>query len=778
MIAPRWNPFFRFPRVSLLLSLLLLLPVLLELRRFQVTSETRALLSGDERNLSSYEKVREVLAGTEVVLISLEHDDLFSAAGLDAVRRVSEAFEQQAGVGDVKSLTHSYQPVREGLSFRMIPFVPAGPLGGPELERLREFCRTHPLVRNLLVSADGRQTLITVTFTRPPASALEQRALRGLIETVLLRFRAEGLRFTVLALPFIEDEIRSTLVHDLRRFVPAAIVLLVAILWLTFRSLPILLLVLANQAAVLVLLPGLIQLSGYRLSVFSVMLFPMLTGIHLTLMAHLFTAFQRALSGGQAPASALEAAVIAVNKPAAFATVTTVIGLLSLAVGGLRPTAEFGQAGALGLALVHFMTFGPGLSVLKLSARWWRAPAAPPAADSSRTEPAAAVQPTRGTNADWPIRLAQATRRGRRAILGLAVLTFLAAALGVRQVRTDIRAVEFLDPRSPTRQAIERIDRAYGGINVVQIEFDTGHTNGVNDLAVLRYLEAVQRHAEAQPEFTGVYSYAQLLAMMNQIWEGGKPEALRLPDNPLLVQIFVFALRRYDFPFLTALADRAFRTGHLVLRTRDMPATRYLDLINGVVAFAETNRPPGVTVSAARGIHSILEADRRILRSQLGSAGLTLAVIGLVLTLLWRSIRLAAISMGVNVLPVAAVVGLAGYLRVPLNSITVMVGAISLGIAVDNSIHFITHWLTERRAGADPAEAIRRTLEAKGRPILWTDAILVAVFAVFWFSSFPPVVHFGLLSAAAFLGALAGVLLLLPALLVARTPNPCPGAGR
>jgi hypothetical protein len=231
------------------------------------------------------------------------------------------------------------------------------------------------------------------------------------------------------------------------------------------------------------------------------------------------------------------------------------------------------------------------------------------------------------------------------------------------------------------------------------------------------------------------------------------------------VQLFVLALRRYDFPFLTALADPTHRTAYLVLRTSDLPADRYLELIRDVVRFADSRRPPGMTVSATRGLHSILEADRRILRNQLGSAGLTFGVIGVVLALLWRSPGLAVAALVANAVPVAFVIALAGFLRVPLNSITVMVAAIALGIAVDNAIHFITHWRAERRAGASAAAAAERTLRVKGRPILWAGAILVAVFGVFWCSSFPPVVHFGLLSAAAFLGGLGGVLVFLPAVL-------------
>jgi hypothetical protein len=158
---------------------------------------------------------------------------------------------------------------------------------------------------------------------------------------------------------------------------------------------------------------------------------------------------------------------------------------------------------------------------------------------------------------------------------------------------------------------------------------------------------------------TAVYSYAQLLAMLNQIWEGDRADSFRLPTNPILLGTFTLALRTYPLPFLATLMDAQSRTAYLIVRSRDMPADRYLELLARIVDRAKATRPPEVTISAAQGIHSVLEADRRILRSQVKSAGSTLALMGVVLALLWRSARLAALSLLINVLPVAAVLALA-----------------------------------------------------------------------------------------------------------------------
>lgn len=747
-----WQPIVDSPWWVLGVCGLLALPLLWRLPGLGLTADTRVLLEGDQRNLSSYEKVRDILSGLEVVVVDLECGEVFSAEGIEAIRRVSEAFTAQPGVVDVKSLTHSVKPVRRGFSFDMVPLVPPQGASPAELERLKRYCLSHPLIRNVMVAGDGRHTLITVTYQRELESRASQRALQAEVDAVLAPFRAEGWRFRTLALPLVGEEIRATLRTDLLRFLPATLALVLVVLWFTFRSWTAIALVLANQAVLVCLLPGVITAMGLTLNLFSVLLFPLLAGIQLEQLAHLYMETQRRLAVGESAREAVGGAAGTVAKGCGFALLTTGIGLLSLISSEVKQIRDFGLLGAVGIGLIYAWTFGPGLALLVVVARRWTLGTRQAGAGTA----CAALRATRWVA--W-------VGRSRALVVAMAGAWVAFALLGWQQVRTDIRAVEFLSRDSPTRQAVEALDEVYGGVNVVQIELDAGVTNGVNRLDFLRYVERVQRYAESRREISGAYSYAQLLAMIHQVWEGERPEALRLPDSPLLVNLFVTALRSYNYPFLAALADGPGRVAYLVLRTRDMPSERYLAVVDDVTEFARRTRPPGVEVSAAAGIHSILEADRRIIRSQTRSAGVTALVIGLVLTILWRSLRLALVVLAANAVAVALVIAAAGYAGIPLNSITIMVAAISLGIAVDNAIHFVTRWQDEVAVDGQRTAALGRSLAAKWRPMAWSSAVLVGMCPVFWFSSFPPVVHFGVLSALSFVFALVATLVLLPALL-------------
>ena len=414
---------------------------------------------------------------------------------------------------------------------------------------------------------------------------------------------------------------------------------------------------------------------------------------------------------------------------------------------------EFGVLGASGIAMLFGLTFGPGLAWLPLLFANRSASQAEPVPDG---EPDANHSSWRA----WSDRM-QAVRQP---MVVLLVLSAVLLVVGLSQVRTDVRAVEFLNRASPTRVMIEEMDEAYGGINVVQVQVDSGMTNGLNNPYFLQYLDSVHQMAAREPGVTAVYSYTQLMAAINEVWEGGREGTFRLPENPLMTALFsgLVTSQKEQLPFLTMLCDTTFQTAQLTLRTRDMPSSEYLNLLERVETEARAAAPTNVTVSAENGIRSILEADRRIVRSQRRSVGWSLCVIGVILTVLWRSVGLAALALAVNLLPVGMIIALQGVAGVPLNSITIMVAAIALGVAVDDTIHFITHWRDERQAGASPAEATRSALRVKGRPIVATTIILVGMMMVFWVSVFPPVVHFGLLLAVGLAGALLAALVLLP----------------
>lgn len=745
-----WNPYLQFPLAALGFTLAVFVPLLLWITPPSITPDTNAFLSGDQRNLESYEKVMDILKQDVVVAISVGGFNVFSPEGMQTIREISNAFYIQEDLVDVKSFTHSVKPVRQGFTFSMVPLVSSSP-DQEELMKLKEYSLENPLIRNVMVSSDAQNTILLNTYNTDLQTPEDRSTFSQEIESILEPFRERGLKIHTLGLPLIEHEVRETLKRDLAKFIPAAAIVVTGILLLAFKSILVTLICLINLFLSLLLVPLILQFLGFPVTVYTLLLIPLITAIHLSLQVHLMNGLKTAFKEGYAGKDAVIEMLAQVYRPSAFALLTTMVGISSLLLSEVDQVRDFGSLGVMGIAGIYFMSFGPGLSVLTLcSKRKWLYPKS----QKSTVEP----ESNNHRLCDWVL-------SHRKPILIVACLAMLGSIAGLVHVRTDVRAVEFLSPASPTRQAVEALDDIYGGVNVVQLEFDTGSQNGINNLDFLDWMNSIQSFAASQEEISGAYSYPQLLAMMNQVWEGEKPGSFKIPNSPLLMNIFVLALKTQNLPFLTALCDPDFQKAYLILRTRDMPSDLYLNVFNRVVDQARASAPDHVTIKAADGIHSILEADRRIMRTQLESAGTTVAFILAVLIAIWKSPRLSGISMTSNLIAVGLVLSVMSLLRIPLNSITIMVGAIALGVAVDDSVHFISHWKSERQKGMDVGEALRRTYVVKTRPIFASSMVLAGVFLLFTVSSFPPIRQFGILCTASFILALASALFLIPAMI-------------
>ncbi len=740
--------------------MVLLTPLWLSVGDFRVGTDPAGLIEGDAHKRAVYEKAERYLPeDEEILLINLRCEDVFTNRILGLMREIGEAFLDQPDVAGVKSFTHSYLPVRDGMSVDFKPFVPGGELSSEELDALREFSMSHPIVRNVMVSSDARNALITVDYRREFPDHESRRAFRDEVESVLAPFRRDDVDFQVLAVPLIREELEAALRNDFLLFVPAAVAILFVLLKTAFPSWRLLLFVLIGSAVYLSLLPGLFLATGLEVDAFAIALFPLLAGIQLTLLAHISSAFQVALRDGENGMSAARKMLQQVTRSCLFACLTTAMGLLALLACDVEALKVFGMLGACGVAAAFLLAFGPAIALLRVLF------------PDGRGRDSHAVQKSI-TATEWQRNgcryLAAWVDRRRRVLLTAGALALAVSLPGLFYLETDIRVTEFLEPGSPTREMVETLDRAYGGINLLRLELDSGEAGGIDTPGFLRFVWSVQEYANHRDQVSGAYSYALLMALLNQVWDGGEAAALTVPESQARIQFFSGAMRAQErnLPLLGALSDDGRRTAYVMVRTPDLPSGEYLRLIEDVVDFAASEKPEAAEVSAAEGIHTILEAERRILRGQLHSAWLSIGAIGVLLLLLWRSVRLALLGVLAAAFPVTLVLGLAGYAGIALNSATIMMAAIVLGVTVDDAVHFVTYWIQARKR--QPAGALERTFIVKGPPVICTTLVLIAIFYLFATASFPPVRHFGIMAATAFLLTLASVLLCLPAFLTQR----------
>ncbi|MCH8511363.1 MAG: MMPL family transporter [Kiritimatiellae bacterium] len=706
----------------------------------ELDSSARTLLASDPRNRETFDKLHELIPDTVMVLVALEIEDLFSNDGAAIIEEASNLMLTVPGAVEVKSLTHSGRPVREGFSLVIEPFIPlyASEETWAELEA---FNTRFPLSRNVLVSSDSRYAVLVGVYERNLPDHAAREAFRRSFMNTIADLEGRVLAKHVLSFPFVEAEAQNILAEDLSRYAIWAGILIALVLFVTFRSVPAVLYILAMETAGMMLLAFIFVALGHAVNLHTGILFPLVGGLQLTFVAHYVAALQRA--GAPTPRQSASIAFAEVFRPSVVAALTTMAGLGMLAISDLEMVSNFGRIGAFGVAGVFLLTFLLPIFHAKSCADF--------------------TEETNGPSADFPF--AHLLIQHRKWVFGLFALLVSAMLPGITRIRTDVRAMEFVAPDHPVRETLDLLNDELGGINIFQLEVRTGVRYGMQTLPVLRYLEDLRAHAMSLDGVSDAYAYSQLYIALNQIWEGDRMGERGLPETPARIGFFSNLLNMSPLLFKDAFVDSQASQSLMVIRSRDMPGQEYLGLLAEFMGYAEAKKPEGVTLNPVQGLHTILEGDRQIVRNQTRTLGLSLLVITLMLCGLWRSPRIACLVILSNIPALLTLFGVMGWTGLPLNSVTVMVAAVLLGIAVDDGIHLASYVRAQRQRGVPRARAVSDALRAKIKPMACTSAILSVFLGLLVLASFPPVAHFGLLGATGMVMAFAGAVLLLPALL-------------
>ncbi|MDA1044385.1 MAG: MMPL family transporter, partial [Verrucomicrobia bacterium] len=531
--------------------------------------------------------------------------------------------------------------------------------------------------------------------------------------------------------------------RDIRLFGLTASAFLVLSCLVYFRTVRMLLYVALMLAGYLFLLQVMLSWVGTKISFVSIAFFPLLVGLQIMLLAHLCRTFRLHLDAGADVASALTQTVTQIWTSCLFAALTTMAGLLSLAFAGYSQSTNMGLMGSAGVLIGLLFTFGPGVSLLRVCH----------VGLGRRQTPASRE---RLSSRVW--------RLPKHLVVLCGLVLIVLSGFGLIRLKTDIQVLHMFPEKSFTRHMAEDFENIYGGKTFLRLSFDSGQKDGIMNPALLTAMMRIQNYAEKHESVSATYSYASILVMINEVWEGWAPGSNVLP-NAFKIALFDTLLRNQKFPFTDALYSTDRRVGYVYVRSLSMTSQAYLQVVADIQAYARDQLPAGVLLVVDEGLHSLLSADRRMMQAQARTVSVTLVVMALVLLVLWRSVRLMAVALFVVILPVLVTLGVAGYLGVPLNSVTFMFCAIALGIAVDDVVHFITYWVSTRARLGDSA-ALIETLRVKGAPIVFTSLLLIGVFVLFALTSFPPAIHFGLLSALTFALSLLAVLFALPPLLI------------
>ncbi|MFN6190539.1 MAG: efflux RND transporter permease subunit [Planctomycetia bacterium] len=723
-------------------------------RQLEFARSIDTMFDRSDPALVPYRRLGRAFGSSEVVLAAYDAPDLFTPAGIERLERLTDELATVPGVASATSLAST------PLGSRII-----------ELDESPTARKLVKLMEGYTIGADHRTAAIACVLAAPePASTAGSQRAAARILAVSRAAAIDRIRAVMAPLPggtvagepvMLRDGF-AMLERDGNLLGTAAGLLAGAVLLVSFRSLRWLIVPLAVVLLALWSTRGVLAIIGLKLTMVSTMLSAMVTVVAIATVVHVIVEFRRQRDLGLPPAAALERAIGLLFWPVVGAIVTDIIGFGSLIFSQVGPVHDFGIMTAVG-ALMVLVAAALAVPFLALTGRF--------DADPKRAWGEAALD----LGLD---RLVKRIVRQPGRILGLsASLTALAVA-GMAWLEVETDFTRNFRRSSAIVQSYNMVESRLGGAGVWDVLVPAGDTIDGAALSRLARLEhrlrdevtATGPDGRPTPALTKVMSVADVLTAISPI-ALERLERTRL-GNWLVtgaIQLLEDQLPQLGRTLIGRDPEDGSTWLRIMLRARERqpaPAKRaIIDTVRRIVA-EECPASAGATGGEVTGFFVLLaQLIDRMLADQWFTFLLAAAGIFALLAIAFRSVVIAAVALVPNALPIFVVLGLLGWAGARMNMGTAMIAAVSMGLSVDSSIHYIAAFRRRLTDGHAVEAALETAHQTAGRAMVFSTLALVVGFLALTTSGFIPTVSFGALSCLTLVGGLVGNLVILPVLL-------------
>jgi hypothetical protein len=721
-------------------------------RFLTVNPDSRVFFSKDNPQLKALEQLENTYTKNDnlMYVVAPRNRDVFTRETLEAIRWLTETSWRMPYSSRVDSITNFQYSHAEGDDLIVEDMWPGAEATEADVERAREIVLSRPTLVDSLVSGDGAVTAVNVTVITPGESLDEvpEIAAFGRARAAEFRARYPDIDLYLTGGVMIDIAFSEVPADDMANLFPVMIVLVMAVIGLALRSLLWTLLTLVSVVFAVLTALGLAGWAGVVLNAGTMGSPIIILTLAVAHGVHIMTTAQQQMRAGAARHDAIVESLRVNMAPVFVTSITTAIGFLSMNFSDAPPFRTLGNLVATGVmvAFALSVTFVPAvLAVLP--------------APVGRGESIGAR--AMGRFAEFVI-----ARRGPLLWVTSAVIVVL--VLGIVRVDLDDDFIKYFDERYPIRTDSDFMQANLTGLNMFDYSIPAGREGGVADPEYLNNLDRFAEWYRAQPKVKHVWVLSDIVKRLNENMHGDDPAFYRIPDNPQLAAQYLL-LYELSVPYGLDLNGRinvgksASRVSVVVV---DITSKEMRVLDARAQAWLAENMPamraPGTGLSLM-----FAHISERNINSMLTGSVIALVLISVILIVALRSLRIGLISLMPNLFPAATAFGLWGYVSGQVGLAIAVVVAMTLGIVVDDTVHFLSKYLRARRErGLDAIEATRHAFNTVGIALWITSVCLVAGFLVLALSGFKVNAEMGLLSAVTIALALAADFLFLPPLMM------------
>ena len=800
------------------------------LSNFKLDASSDALVLESDESLKTYREAEEEFGDSSFLIVTYEpKNELFSEYSLKKISQLESDLKNIDGVDSVLSILDApifFQP-RVGLS-EVSDNLKNLTDAGVDLNLAKEEIINNPIYKELIISGDGKVTAIQVVLkgndeynklinlryeildkldSREPLTSKTINQFQNDLENINKRISEinnQESEFNKLLI----SEIRQTLdiyrdeatiylggpsmiatdmmeyiESDLVIFGTAVAVIFALMLYLFFGSLWYVLLPLLNAFLATFITAGFLGFMDWKISVVSSNFIALLLILTISLTVHLLVKINE-IKKEKNLRNAIVEGYGQMFAPCFFAALTTAVAFLSLTFGELKPVIEFGKMMAFGISIAFILTFTFLPCAIYLVSK-------------IKTKDYLSLHKITSWILDFS--------NNNKIIIGFSFISiFIIFSYGVTKLEVENRFIDYFDKETEIYQGMYEIDSKLGGTATLDIiisepiESDIPEKSKMRNIATnvaviandfsfddlfeddlfedmtsdasgywwntysLKTLENIHDYLDSIPEIGKVLSVASGIKLAREINDG---EDLNDLELAILRSVLPEDIRETLLYSYINKDDSVVRISTRVNESSaNLNRNELLEKINNDLQNQFNLKPDQYEITGLAVLYNNMLQS--LFQSQIGSLLIVFAVISIMLLIIFKSFKVMVIGLIPNIFVASSVMGLLGLLKIPLDIMTITVAAISVGMAVDNTIHYIYRYKKELKKTGSVDQALKNAHTTTGRAIFYTATTIAAGFCILSLSNFFPTVLFGLFTSFAMVLAFITSLTVLPNLLV------------
>ncbi len=722
-----------------------------QLKHLEFEGSYRIWFGEESSILKEYDEFRAVFGNDDAVMIMFkDNNGVFNPKALHVIDRITQKLWETKYIARVDSLTN-YQYIHADPDYPddvivedFIEDIDA--LSAKELQEKERVIANEDMIVGRIISQDAKTTMIVARMTPKAGDDPEVSAkLEAAVNAIVAEEEASGYRFYLGGGPILNMSFISLGQHDASTFTPLVLLISMVLLLVIFRRPSAVFLSISVVIFTFLIVLSVQVLLGYRMNNFTANMPVFVVAIGIADAMHLFWIYMIGRKKGMDNLKAIHYSVHKNFLPVLLTSITTAVGFASLGISAVIPIKTLGiaTANAALLAFVLTILFVPAvLAILNMKI---------------------APHPETKEEARHPI----ARRYSRfvmthdlKIIIG-SILFFIMIGAGILHVKVDSNTVRYFDESVPFRETVDFMQENISGPMSYEIIVDSKIKDGIKEPEFMKTVERFyDEFATTYPAMRHISSLSDVVKKFNEVMNGSKT----IPDDKNLIAQYLL-LYSLSLPQGMEINDKMDVDEQLFRVSAAMnvvDTSLDLEMIEWVESWWKAT-PYSAKVNGQTVMFAHMQND--VTATLINSILLAISAVSIMMLFIFRNIRMIPLFIIPNVLPIVLVVGVMGWLGITIDIGVAISGAIIIGVAVDDTIHFLVKYREARRRGENLEDSLTYVMQYAGSAIIFTTIILSSAFMIFVFSNFLPNVNFGFVTAVALIIAVLVDLLMLPAVL-------------